>query len=109
MLLMAVRSTTQSMPPQERRNANIGVGIGFVIQLAGLFLFRAGPDGALIGWPLILGSVPVFIWGCLNYAQGKGHSKWIGLVGVAGIIGMIVLMILPNQHEEPCPLTWNGS
>ena len=49
---------------------------------------------------LILASVPVFTWGCLSYAEGKGHSKWVGLVGVAGIIGLIVLKVLPDQHEE---------
>lgn len=100
LLLMAVSSTTKSMPPQKRTKTNIGVGIGFVLQLAGLFLCRAGWDGALIGLPTILASVPLFIWGCLNYAEGKGHSKWAGLIGVAGIIGLIILMVLPDQHAE---------
>jgi hypothetical protein len=42
----------------------------------------------------------MMIWSCLNYAEGKGHSKWVGLVGMAGILGLIVLMVLPDQHEE---------
>jgi len=49
---------------------------------------------------LLLGSIPMFIWGCMNYAEGKGHSKWVGLFGVAGIIGPIVLIVLPDQHRE---------
>ena len=36
----------------------------------------------------------------MNYAEGKGHSKWVGLVGLAGIIGLIVLIVLPDQHKE---------
>jgi hypothetical protein len=87
------------MPPQQRTKTNIGVGIGFVLQLAGFFLFGAGDSRALIGLLLILVSVPVVIWGCMNYAEGKGHSKWVGLVGVVGIIGLIILMVLPEQGE----------
>jgi len=100
LLLKAVRHTTTSMPLQQKTKANTGVGIGFVLQLAGLFLSGAGQVGALIGLLLILASLPVFIWGCLNYAEGKGHSKWVGLVGIAGILGLIVLMVLPDQHDE---------
>ena len=100
LLLAAVRHTTTSMPPQQKTKANIGVGIGFVLQLAGLFLCMAGDQRALSGLLLIFASVPMMIWGCLNYAEGKGHSKWIGLVGIAGILGLIVLMVLPDKHEE---------
>ena len=88
------------MPQQQKTRANIGVGIGFVLQLAGLFLSVAGDFRALSGLLLILAGVPMMIWGCLNYAEGKGHSKWVGLVGMAGILGLIVLMVLPDQHEE---------
>lgn len=96
MRLPWVSHTTKSMSTQYRTKANIGVGIGFVLQLAGLLLFGAEQIGLL----LILASLPVFIWGCLNYAQGKGHSKWVGLVGVVGIVGLIILTVLPDQHKE---------
>jgi len=36
----------------------------------------------------------------MNYAEGKGHSKWVGLVGLTGCIGLIVLIVLPDQHKE---------
>ncbi|MCI0335083.1 MAG: hypothetical protein L0228_17885 [Planctomycetes bacterium] len=45
-------------------------------------------------------SLPVFIWGCMNYAEGKGHSKWVGLVGLAGIIGLVILIVLPDQDRN---------
>lgn len=59
-----------------------------------------GESGAIVSLLLLLGSIPMFIWGCMNYAEGKGHSKWVGLFGVAGIIGPIVLIVLPDQHRE---------
>ncbi|NIV69734.1 MAG: hypothetical protein GWN41_06290 [Phycisphaerae bacterium] len=36
----------------------------------------------------------------MNYAEGKGHSKWVGLVGLAGLIGLIVLAVLPDQARD---------
>jgi hypothetical protein len=83
------------MLPEKKTKANIGVGIGCVIQ-AGSFLFGPADIRAIV---LILLSMPVFIWGCMNYAEGKGHSKWVGLVGLAGIIGLIVLIVLPDQDK----------
>ena len=88
------------MLPEKKTKTNIGVGIGIILQLAGFALSNAGETGGLLGLLLILISLPVFIWGCMNYAEGKGHSKWVGLVGVAGIIGLIVLIVLPDQHKE---------
>ena len=84
------------MLPAKRENANVGVGIGIVLQLAGFFFAKTGAPAAI----LILISIPVLIWGCMNYAEGKGHSKWVGLVGLAGIIGLIVLILLPDQDRH---------
>jgi hypothetical protein len=75
------------------------LGIGIVLQVVGFLLVQfADPDSAFFGAPLIVISIPVFIWGCTNYAEGKGHSKWVGLVGLGGVIGLMVLMILPDQE-----------
>jgi len=92
--------TTKLMLPDKKTKTNIGVGVGIVLQVAGFLLSRVEGIGAIIGTLLILGSLPVFIWGCMNYAEGKGHSKWVGLVGLAGCIGLIVLIVLPDQHKE---------
>jgi uncharacterized membrane protein YidH (DUF202 family) len=86
--------------PEKRTKTNVGVGIGVLLQLAGLFLAQTGDAAALFGLVLILASLPVFIWGCVNYAEGKGHSTWVGLVGLAGIIGLIVLILLPDEDRQ---------
>ena len=88
------------MLPEKRTKTNVGVGVGALLQLSGLFLARIGGATALVGLILILASLPVFIWGCMNYAEGKGHSTWVGLVGLAGIIGLIVLILLPDQQQD---------
>ena len=98
-LLAAVSRTTRSMPTRQRTNTNIGLGIGFVLQLGGLFVLGTEQDRVLSGVVLILASLPLVVWGCVNYAEGKGHPKRIGLLGVAGIFGLIVLMVLPERHE----------
>ena len=88
------------MLPEKRTKTNVGVGIGVLLQLAGLFLAKTGDTIAILGLVLILVSIPVFIWGCMNYAEGKGHSMWVGLLGLAGVIGLIVLIVLPDQDLD---------
>lgn len=88
------------MIPEKKTKANVGVCVGFILQLVGL-LVSGGDTSWLPGAALILAGVVVFIRGCMHYAEGKGHSKWVGLVGLAGIIGLIVLIILPDQHKVP--------
>ena len=88
------------MLPEKQTKTNIGVGIGVLLQLVGFYLARTADTDAIIGLILILVSMPVFIWGCMNYAEGKGHSKWVGLVALASIIGLIVLILLPDHNHQ---------
>jgi hypothetical protein len=83
------------------------VGVGIILQVAGWALSGAGDTGCAAGLLLIIGGWPVFIWGCLNYAEGKGHSKWVGLVGLAGCIGLVVLAILPDLRKEGRDAAWS--
>ena len=76
------------MPPDTQRNVNVGVGIGVVLQLAGLFLPDAVPLPALLSPCLILLGLPPIVWGAMHYAEGKGRSKWFGLLGAAGVFGL---------------------
>ena len=101
--LYAVRNTTQSMPAHLRRNANVGVGLGFVLQLAGFFLPDISPIPFEVGFALVLAGFPAFAWGAMSYAQGKGYPQWFGLFGLLGIFGYIVLVVLPSRNSVPLP------
>ena len=48
---------------------------------------------------LLLASRPFWIWPCVSYARKKGYSKWLGLVGVLGILGVILLYFFRDRHE----------
>jgi hypothetical protein len=101
LFLYAVRNTTKSMPAHLQTNANLGMALGFVLQLAGSLL----PETRLVpfetGLALILAGLPAFVWGGMHYAQGKGHSKSLGLLAILGILGLIVLILLPHRESEP--------
>ena len=88
---------------QLRTNANIGVGLGFVLQLAGLFAPEIWPISVELGWALVLAGLPAFIWGGMHYAQGKGYSKSFGLLAILGILGLVVLILLPGQESKAMP------
>lgn len=90
------------MLAEHKSKTNVGVGLGFTLQLLGFILCGVGETGAGLGCLLILASLPLLIWGCMHYAEGKGHSRWIGLVGLTGLIGLLVLVILPDLHKAEC-------
>jgi uncharacterized membrane protein len=83
------------MLPENKTKTNIGVGLGILLQILGRFVV-----GGLLGLILILVGLVLFIWGCMNYAVGKGHSKWFGLLGLLSCIGLIILIFLPDHHKE---------
>ena len=85
---------------EKRFKTNVGVGIGSVLQLAGFFLVETVETAKVAGLVLILISLPVFVWGCMHYAEGKGYSKSVGLLGLCGIIGLIVLIVLPERGQR---------
>ena len=86
------------MLPQNKTNTNIGVGVGLVLQVVGNILSRRGMG--LVGLLLGIVGVVLFVWGCMNYAEGKGHSKWLGLLGLLSCLGLLILIILPDHHKE---------
>lgn len=88
------------MLPEYKTKTNIGVGIGILLQIVGRFLGAAGDSGEILGLIVILVGAAFFIWGCMNYAEGKGHSKLLGLLGLLSCIGLIILIILPDHHKE---------
>jgi hypothetical protein len=53
---------------------------------------------ALLGLVLALAGLALFVWGCVNYCQGKGQPGALGLLGLLSLIGLLVLVFLPDKH-----------
>lgn len=95
------------MIAEYQKKSNIGVGVGFVIAVVGRVLqYSGGAAGGaggqgLVGLGIVVSLVgtAVFIWGCVNYALGKGYSPWLGALGLLSCIGLIVLVILPDKTK----------
>lgn len=83
-----------------KTRTNIGVGIGIAGFIAFLSLRgSASPGSQELGLAIGILSLPVYIWGCVQYAKAKGHSGWFGLLGILSLLGLIVLAILPDRHK----------
>lgn len=86
------------MLPEFKKNTNIGVGIGIVMQIAGRVMANGGMPG--IGFLVMLAGAIMFIWGCGQYARAKGFSPWFGLLGLLSILGLIALVFFPDRHKD---------
>ena len=85
------------MLPDKKRNTNIGIGIGILLQIISrLSAESLGTIALGIG---LVGTI-FFIWGCFNYAAGKGYSKWLGLLSLLYIFGLLILVIMPDKHKQ---------
>ena len=85
---------------QKRANANTGVRIGVIMQVFGFYALQTDDNGFIPGILLILLSLPPFIWGCMNYAAAKGYTKEVGLLGLLSIIGLNILVLLPDKLRD---------
>jgi len=100
-LMTAVGYNTRTIPSQYRTNTNRGLGVGVLLQLIGLLLSLTGEVSILIVVAFVIASLPAMVWGCMNYAQGKGISSNVGWLGILGVVGLILLMVLPNNNSIP--------
>ena len=82
-----------------RKRVNLGVGLGIILQLAGIsFTFEAGYSDFinLIGAFVFLVGMALFIWGLCMYAKGKGRHWLWGFLGLFNVVGLIVLFFLKS-------------
>ena len=66
-----------------KKNTNIGVGIGVLLQIIGRVMLENGMEA--IGPIVVLFGLGRFHWGCAQYAEGKGYSPWFGTLGLLSI------------------------
>lgn len=87
------------MLAEKKTATNIGVGIGLVLQIVGNVLQKQGESMMIIGLVVALAGTVAFIWGCVNYAQGKGYSGALGLLGLLSCLGLLVLVVIPDKAK----------
>jgi hypothetical protein len=93
-----------------RHRARLGIGGFFALRFAGLIsLWSAaqwgnGEGGAprVFEFVFVLGTAAL-LWGCWALARGKGHSPWWGLLGLAGVVGLVVALLLPDRAPSEAP------
>lgn len=89
------------MLSEYKTKTNIGVGIGVVLQIGGQVAIASEQQvQVLLALVAILAGFVTFLWGCVQYAKGKGQSGWLGALGILSIIGLIVLALLPDRHKS---------
>lgn len=101
------------MIAEKQKSSNIGVGLGFVVEIVGRVLTAQGGAAqntglAVLGIGLIVVGAVLFIWGCVNYCQGKGYSGWLGLLGLLSCLGLVILVLLPDKYKGGGPPTVGG-
>ncbi|KAB2962039.1 MAG: hypothetical protein F9K18_10370 [Thermoanaerobaculia bacterium] len=86
-----------------RHRARLGIGGFFALRFLGLIIWstaRGGDAGGgvqrLFEFVFVLGTA-FLLWGCWALAKGKGRSAWWALLGLAGIVGLVVALLLPDR------------
>ncbi|WP_110516493.1 hypothetical protein [Herpetosiphon llansteffanensis] len=96
-----VPNLLQTDPRIDRRRSNIAFGVFIVLLLIGGFLISRNPntvDPAIAGIFFILSTIAWVAAWCFS-TKSKGYSPWLGLVSILGVLGMIVLIVIPNRNK----------
>ena len=89
---------------QHYNSKSLALGIpGLLLQITPIFHDALPPHpewvdiltivATLSGWVLVS-------LGLCYYAQAKGYSKWLGLLGLLSCIGLIILACLPDRMKD---------
>ena len=88
------------MLPEYKRRTNWGVGVGWTVGVIGGLMNFQGGNWVLLGTPLYFVGSIIFMYGVVAYIQGKGHStRWL-LILFLNIIGIIVIVLLPDRYKD---------
>lgn len=84
----------------KQKNIYIAIGLGLLLQIAGVFVQSPiGMDAALSAI-LIISGLSLFVWGCWSYAQKKGYSGAWGLLGFLNLLGLLVLFLFKDKSKQ---------
>jgi hypothetical protein len=89
------------MLKEYKRDTNIGVGVGWIVIALSNYVIRTGAfGGPIVGYVVLLTGIALFLWGCGQYAQGKGYSQYWGALGLLYLLGLLVLVFMPDKHKD---------
>jgi len=89
---------SSSMPIEVGPLTKLLLIVGFLFQIANLFMRHAEAQAVLASRPIVaLAGVFLFAAGCVRLARSMGRSGWYGLLGLLGIIGLAILAALPKK------------
>lgn len=90
----------RAAPTKSNRNAGVPIIVaGYVLMVIGNLAAASGDGGVILGAILGLTGLLVHVGGCMKYAEEKGHSKWVGLVGLLTCVGLLILLLLPDRYR----------
>ena len=87
-------------PPDYSARGYVGVILGFIVQVIARLIASISHEGVVIGAAIFLGGTALFVWGCMNFAMAKGYSRWVGSVGLLSCIGIVILILLPDNSRR---------
>jgi hypothetical protein len=82
---------------EKKSSANKGLGAGLLLGFIGGAISASAPE---IGLLVSFAAIGAWLWGCSQYAEAKGYHAAFGLFGLATILGLIVLAVLPDKHKN---------
>jgi len=91
-----------------RALVNYKVGIAIMSWLAALWLYANEPlMSSRFAFPILIAQcfmTGIYIWGLMDYARSKGYSLYWALVGFLPLVGLFILIVLPDRWgEQPEP------
>lgn len=86
----------------------VGVAIAIVLPLFGnMDPVRRQSLMPVIMLSILFLSKALFIWGCMDFAHGRGHHRGWGLIGILGLIGFGILFLVCEDRNaikaQPAP------
>jgi hypothetical protein len=79
--------------------SNLWLLIGFFSLLIVRFVIPK-PDNVSVALMLLIVQIAcecIFVYGCMLYAQTKGHHKLWGLLGFLNVFGLIIIWAIPRK------------
>lgn len=88
----------RNMVKKYKNKTNLFIGLGILTMLATNPMMSE--VGQSVGFLMAATGYILVIVGCCYYAKGKGYHGALGLFGLASIIGLLVLICLPDRAKE---------